>query len=119
MKAARDWRTRPPHAPMLERERGGEWEMNVGRVCGEGEEGGKWLEVGLGFPPTSQKTKQNKKNWWYWKRQILRKPRKTQRGQFEEEEKTNANVNTEKKNKKRYAHIVIREQLRSLLVFPK
>lgn len=30
--------------------------MNVGRG-----EGGKWLEVGLGFPPTSQKTKQNKK----------------------------------------------------------
>lgn len=52
----------------------------------EGGEGGKWLEVGLGFPPTSQKTKQK----------ILRKPRKTQRGQFEEE-KTNANVNTEKK----------------------
>lgn len=79
----------PPTLPCWRGEGNGKWMW-------EGGEGGKWLEVGLGFPPTSQKTKQNKKNWWYWKRQILRKPRKTQRGQFEEE-KTNANVNTEKK----------------------
>lgn len=78
-------------------------ESKAGRVGGDN-------GVEMGFVLFSRKG--------YGKRRKLRKPRKTQRGQFKTRRKTNANIKNRKKKKIR-THIVIREQLKSLLVFPK
>lgn len=102
----------PPHSHVGEG-------RETGNECGKGGRGGKWLEVGLGFPPTSQKTKQNKKKTDDIERdRFYANQEKLNVDNLKRRKPMQTSIQ-KKKNKKRYAHIVIREQLRSLLVFPK